>query len=162
MDQFAFDVRRDVADVSFVAAFMRSDTFLSRSAVVTTTGQLPRISIDEILSVRIDVPPTVKDQSANCIKSVRTTEPRPRTDGELRISNRNHQRRCPQRYFAQHSKEDFERITMAKKKAAKKNGSANGNGKRLNSQQSVNGAVKSICDIMRRSNSLGRCSTSRN
>src|SRR5512139_113664 len=28
----------------------------------------------------------------------------------------------------------------------------NNNGKRLNSQQSVNSAVKSICDIMRRSN----------
>ena len=46
---------------------------------------------------------------------------------------------------------------MAKKKAAQKNRSANGNGsgKRLNSQQSVNGAVKSICDIMRRSNCAG-------
>src|SRR6202790_706310 len=43
---------------------------------------------------------------------------------------------------------------MAKKKPTTKNGSASGNGrgKRLNSQQSVNGAVKSICDIMRRSN----------
>ncbi len=44
---------------------------------------------------------------------------------------------------------------MAKKKAAKKNGSANGNGKKHGSQQSVNGAVKSICDIMRRSNCAG-------
>lgn len=31
----------------------------------------------------------------------------------------------------------------------------NGNGKRLASQQSVNAAVKSICDIMRRSNCAG-------
>lgn len=44
---------------------------------------------------------------------------------------------------------------MAKKKPAKKNGSANGNGKKHGSQQSVNGAVKSICDIMRRSNCAG-------
>jgi type I restriction enzyme M protein len=46
---------------------------------------------------------------------------------------------------------------MAKKSAAKKSGSVNGsgNGKRLNSQQSVNSAVKSICDIMRRSNCAG-------
>lgn len=36
---------------------------------------------------------------------------------------------------------------------AKKNG--NGNGKKLASQQSVNSAVKSICDIMRRSNCAG-------
>lgn len=63
VDQFAFEVHRDVADVTFVAAFMRSDTFLRRSAAVTTTGQLPRISIDEILAVRIDVPPTVAEQA---------------------------------------------------------------------------------------------------
>lgn len=31
----------------------------------------------------------------------------------------------------------------------------NGNGKRLGTQQSVNGAIKSICDIMRRSNCAG-------
>lgn len=46
---------------------------------------------------------------------------------------------------------------MAKKKTIKTNRPANGNGngKRLNSQQSVNAAVKSICDIMRRSNCAG-------
>ena len=33
--------------------------------------------------------------------------------------------------------------------------SGNGNGKRLATQQSVNGAVKAICDIMRRSNCAG-------
>ncbi len=33
--------------------------------------------------------------------------------------------------------------------------SGNGNGRKLNSQQSVNSAVKSICDIMRRSNCAG-------
>ncbi len=63
VDQFAFEVRHDVADTNFIAAFMRSDTFLRRSAVVTTTGQLPRISIDEILAVIIDIPPTVEEQS---------------------------------------------------------------------------------------------------
>src|SRR2546426_3167856 len=31
----------------------------------------------------------------------------------------------------------------------------NGNGRRLTTQQSVNGVVKSICDIMRRSNCAG-------
>src|SRR5436305_1252342 len=44
---------------------------------------------------------------------------------------------------------------MADIKATKKNRSANRDGKRLNSQQSVNTAVKSICDIMRRSNCAG-------
>src|SRR5437773_10790517 len=33
--------------------------------------------------------------------------------------------------------------------------SGNGNGRRLTTQQSVNAAVKSICDIMRRSNCAG-------
>lgn len=56
VDQFAFDVFDEVADAAFVAAFMRSETFLRRSEVVTTTGQLPRISIDEILAVEINVP----------------------------------------------------------------------------------------------------------
>jgi type I restriction enzyme S subunit len=57
VDQFAFDVNGDLADTQFVAAFMRSETFLRRSSIVTTTGQLPRISIDEILAVEIDLPP---------------------------------------------------------------------------------------------------------
>lgn len=57
VDQFAFDVRKDLADPEFMAAFLRSDTFLRRSAVVTTTGQLPRISIDEIMAVEVDLPP---------------------------------------------------------------------------------------------------------
>jgi type I restriction enzyme S subunit len=57
VDQFAFDVRPELADVEFVAAFMRSETFLRRSSIVTTTGQLPRIGIDEIAAVPIEVPP---------------------------------------------------------------------------------------------------------
>jgi len=63
VDQFAFQVRADRADARFVAMFMRSDTFLRRSAVVTTTGQLPRIGIDEIMAVEIDLPPTVAEQA---------------------------------------------------------------------------------------------------
>src|SRR3989339_1321180 len=37
----------------------------------------------------------------------------------------------------------------------KKNGNGNGNGKVMATQQSVNSTVKSICDIMRRSNCAG-------
>lgn len=62
VDQFAFDVRDDLADVRFIAAFMRSDTFLRRSAIVTTTGQLPRIGVDEIAEVPIELPATLADQ----------------------------------------------------------------------------------------------------
>ena len=39
--------------------------------------------------------------------------------------------------------------------ARRKNGNGNGNGKRLATQQSVDQAVKSICDIMRRGNCAG-------
>jgi len=63
VDQFAFEVHRNRVDPGFVAAFMRSDTFLRRSAVVTTTGQLPRISIDEILAVDVDLPSKNEEQS---------------------------------------------------------------------------------------------------
>lgn len=57
VDQFAFDVRPDLADTGFVAAFMRSETFLRRSSIVTTTGQLPRIGTEQIAAVPIELPP---------------------------------------------------------------------------------------------------------
>lgn len=56
VDQFAYGVRSDVADAAFVAGFMRSPTYLRRSSVVTTTGQLPRIGTDEIAAVEIGLP----------------------------------------------------------------------------------------------------------
>ena len=42
-----------------------------------------------------------------------------------------------------------------RRKQQRRTDPTNGNGKRLNSQQSVNAAVKAICDIMRRSNCAG-------
>lgn len=62
VDQFAFDVNPAMADTTFVAAFMRSATFLRRARGVTTTGQLPRISIDEIAAVDIELPPDLPTQ----------------------------------------------------------------------------------------------------
>ncbi len=46
-----------MADTEFVAAFMRSETFLRRSSIVTTTGQLPRIGTEQIAAVPIELPP---------------------------------------------------------------------------------------------------------
>lgn len=57
VDQFAFEVSRDLASVDFIASFLRSEVFLERSAIVTTTGQLPRISIEEIEAVELELPP---------------------------------------------------------------------------------------------------------
>jgi type I restriction enzyme S subunit len=57
VDQFAFDVRPDLATTEFIAAFMRSETFLRRASIVTTTGQLPRIGTEQIAAVPIELPP---------------------------------------------------------------------------------------------------------
>ena len=57
VDQFAYEVRSDIADVRFVAWFMRSPTYLRRSEVLTTTGQLPRIGTEQIAAVEIGLPP---------------------------------------------------------------------------------------------------------
>jgi hypothetical protein len=56
VDQFAYGVRNDLVDVRFVAWFMRSPTYMRRSQVVTTTGQLPRIGTGEIAAVEIGLP----------------------------------------------------------------------------------------------------------
>lgn len=76
MDQFAFEVRTELADTNFIAAFMRSETFLRRSEVVTTTGQLPRISTDEIARVPIELPPVAEQQriASGLRKSLTTAE----------------------------------------------------------------------------------------
>jgi len=57
VDQYAYDVRNGIADARFIAWFMRSPTYLSRSAILTTTGQLPRIGTEEIAAVEIGLPP---------------------------------------------------------------------------------------------------------
>lgn len=44
---------------------------------------------------------------------------------------------------------------MAERKRSANNHTGNGNNRRLATQQSANAAVKSICDIMRRSNCAG-------
>jgi len=62
VDQFAFAVNADLADTMFVAAFMRSELFLERAKGATTPGQLPRISIEEIEAVTIELPRTLAEQ----------------------------------------------------------------------------------------------------
>ncbi|MGE3842558.1 MAG: restriction endonuclease subunit S [Vicinamibacterales bacterium] len=57
VDQFAFNVRPDLAVTEFIAAFMRSETFIRRASIVTTTGQLPRIGTEQIAAVPVELPP---------------------------------------------------------------------------------------------------------
>lgn len=57
VDQFAFEVNSKIAHTPFIAAFLRSETFLRRAVHATTPGQLPRISIDQVLAVELNLPP---------------------------------------------------------------------------------------------------------
>ncbi len=57
VDQYVFRVDTDHADAFFVAAFLRSPEYLRRAPIDTTPGQLPRIRTDEVLSVRMPLPP---------------------------------------------------------------------------------------------------------
>jgi type I restriction enzyme S subunit len=56
VDQYVFEVRKDLADVDFIAWFMRSPTYLRRAPIDTTPGQLPRIRTDEVAAVPINLP----------------------------------------------------------------------------------------------------------
>jgi type I restriction enzyme S subunit len=57
VDQYVYRVDERRADAEFVAWFMRSPMFLSRAPVDTGPGQLPRIRLDEIARVELDLPP---------------------------------------------------------------------------------------------------------
>jgi type I restriction enzyme S subunit len=57
VDQYVYRVREDVADVEYVAWYMRSPVYLSRAPVSATPGQLPRIRIEEVAATEINLPP---------------------------------------------------------------------------------------------------------
>ena len=63
VDQYVFEVRRNIADTDFVAWFMRSSTYLSRAPVKETPGWLPRIRTDEVAGVEINLPPVEVQRS---------------------------------------------------------------------------------------------------
>lgn len=56
VDQYVFEVDTSVGDPAFVSQFMRSEAYLSQAPIDTTPGQLPRIRLDEILTVPIQLP----------------------------------------------------------------------------------------------------------
>ena len=57
VDQYAYVVDPQRVDAEYVALFMRSPLFLSRAPVDSGPGQLPRIRLDEIARVHLDLPP---------------------------------------------------------------------------------------------------------
>ena len=57
VDQYVYVVDVKRADAEYVSWFMRSPLFLSRAPVDSGPGQLPRIRLDEIARVDLDLPP---------------------------------------------------------------------------------------------------------
>jgi type I restriction enzyme S subunit len=62
VDQYVFRVDPTQARPQFIAAFMRSPSYLRRAPITTTPGQPPRIRTEEVASVPTALPP-LSDQS---------------------------------------------------------------------------------------------------
>jgi restriction endonuclease S subunit len=62
VDQYVYSVETDIADVEFVAWFMRSSTYMKRAPIGVTPGQLPRIRTDEVAGVKINLPPLAEQR----------------------------------------------------------------------------------------------------
>jgi type I restriction enzyme S subunit len=56
VDQYVFRPTEAVV-AGFIAAFMRSPLFLESAPIDESPGQLPRIRLDEVLDVRVPLPP---------------------------------------------------------------------------------------------------------
>jgi type I restriction enzyme S subunit len=57
VDQYVFEVHRNLVETNFVAWFLRSSTYLARAPISQTPGWLPRIRTDEVAAVQINLPP---------------------------------------------------------------------------------------------------------
>jgi type I restriction enzyme S subunit len=62
VDQYVFEVCRDLVETNFVAWFLRSSTYLSRAPVKETPGWLPRIRTEEVAAVEINLPTVDKQR----------------------------------------------------------------------------------------------------
>ncbi len=63
VDQYVYQVNDKLALTPFVAAFMRSSTYLENAPIGDTPGQLPRIRMDEVAATEISLP-TIAEQRA--------------------------------------------------------------------------------------------------
>ena len=88
VDQYVFRVQGDAVP-AYVAAFLRSPTFLERAPITETPGQLPRIRLDEVLSVRLRLPqPAEQKRTASRLSDqllvARASE---EVEGQVRLSS---------------------------------------------------------------------------
>lgn len=69
VDQYVYEVDRSVAEPDFVAWFMRSPTYLAKAPVAAGPGQLPRIRLEEVAAVEVDLPDL--DRQRSMLRSLR-------------------------------------------------------------------------------------------
>lgn len=74
VDQYVYEVAKIVADVEFVAWFMRSPIYLERAPIDTTPGQLPRIRTEEVASVELNLPSLREQQRVAAVLNERLAE----------------------------------------------------------------------------------------
>jgi type I restriction enzyme S subunit len=65
VDQYVYRVDEGRADRDYIAWFMRSPVFLSRAPVDSGPGQLPRIRLNEVADVEVDLPSFPEQQQAS-------------------------------------------------------------------------------------------------
>jgi len=69
VDQYVYEVDHSVADAKFIAWFMRSPRYLASAPVAAGPGQLPRIRLDEVAAVELDLPSI--DEQQRLVASIR-------------------------------------------------------------------------------------------
>jgi type I restriction enzyme S subunit len=63
VDQYVYRVADELADTDFIGCFMRSETYLRRAPIGNTPGQLPRIRLEEVAAVEIELPPLAEQRA---------------------------------------------------------------------------------------------------
>lgn len=71
VDQYVYSVAEGKADPTFVAWFMRSPVYLERAPIDTTPGQLPRIRIEEVAAVEVNLPPLSEQRKISIVLAER-------------------------------------------------------------------------------------------
>ncbi|PYM90556.1 MAG: hypothetical protein DME04_22430 [Candidatus Rokuibacteriota bacterium] len=69
VDQYVYEVDGSLADAEFVAWFIRSPHYLARAPVQTGPGQLPRIRLEEVAAIEVDLPDL--DQQRLLVSAIR-------------------------------------------------------------------------------------------
>lgn len=71
VDQYVYSAAEAKADPTFVAWFMRSPVYFERAPIGTTPGQLPRIRIEEVAAVELDLPPLSEQRRISIVLAQR-------------------------------------------------------------------------------------------